>query len=670
MTLTWSSSTDWDASPHQRFVVSRGDYIEQTYGTDSFEDIPTDGSMPSVWNPQNTSINEYNSSDGSQSVFNSYDANPDFGITDAAFYRENIDESPDQITFAYWEGSNSGGCAFVLRNSGNSPLLYVGSRNPYPFYNNDNLVTTTEPDPANGEFRRFTITIDWANNQYDLLWEDVTGNSPNYTVSNIPFLNASSQIGAVYGSSLEWEYNSANWKGDEMVDEVYGVFTDGELRSSTKTESSSTTPNLSNLSYSRNDGAIDVEVVGSPGTASEERKSRILDGSTSYDLSWSSGHTEFRVDVAMSMPSRTGTPPTLSALTLVDPVPDSPTGVTATAVSTSQTDLSWDDPGSGDYAPDSWNIYRAVSSGSSLSDYSLVDTTTSIGYSDTSLTNGRQYHYRVTAENSYGESDPSNEVTDTTPLPDFGFTATAGSRQIDLDWTGDNNPDGTLRVYRNGGQYADLGVDSSSFLDDGLYDGIEHTYYIERDTGDVSQTSSTLSAITDLPSPSLTATFGSRQVDLDWTLNDNNPNGEVIVYRGGGSLATISDLATTVYSDTGLLDGTEYVYYVDRDTGDATSASSSITGITNLPAVTDLTVDDISGRYVTISWTDPSNNSSGYRLLLKKPSDASYNQDGTDYDPVAEDETKTVTTTELLDGQQYDATVETFTSDTSTREDQ
>lgn len=71
--------------------------------------------------------------------------------------------------------------------------------------------------------------------------------------------------------------------------------TSGYLESATKTFSASSQPDLSNLVYSLNAETIVVDVIGSPGTASEEIVSQTLDGATSYTLTWADSHTDFRV---------------------------------------------------------------------------------------------------------------------------------------------------------------------------------------------------------------------------------------------------------------------------------------------------------------------------------------------------------------------------------------
>lgn len=102
----------------------------------------------------------------------------------------------------------------------------------------------------------------------------------------------------------------------EVVDR-YNWATAGDLTTATKSFSSNQQPDLQNLVYSLNGETITLDVIGSPGTASEEIVSQTLDGSTGYTLTWSSGHTDFRVKVNMSTSAVTATTPTLSKVELV-----------------------------------------------------------------------------------------------------------------------------------------------------------------------------------------------------------------------------------------------------------------------------------------------------------------------------------------------------------------
>jgi len=101
---------------------------------------------------------------------------------------------------------------------------------------------------------------------------------------------------------------------DTEIARLADDLTSGVLETATKSMQSSK-PNLENLSYSLNGQDITVKAIGSPGSGSEEIVSQTLDGATSYSLSWSSTHTDFRVRLEFSTTDVT-TSPTLSAVTL------------------------------------------------------------------------------------------------------------------------------------------------------------------------------------------------------------------------------------------------------------------------------------------------------------------------------------------------------------------
>lgn len=97
------------------------------------------------------------------------------------------------------------------------------------------------------------------------------------------------------------------------IQALHDAGTAGYLESATKSYNSNKQPDLANLSYSLNGGSIDLKVIGSPGTASEEVVTQTLDGATSYSLTWSNGHTDFRLRPEFATTTVTDTPPTFSA---------------------------------------------------------------------------------------------------------------------------------------------------------------------------------------------------------------------------------------------------------------------------------------------------------------------------------------------------------------------
>ena len=93
--------------------------------------------------------------------------------------------------------------------------------------------------------------------------------------------------------------------------------------------------------------------------------------------------------------------------------------------------------------------------------------------------------YRVTA---FDRATPANESAPSasasaTPLPDLtppaaptGLQATAGDRQVALDWADNTDPIAGYRVYRNGSPIAS--PTSSAYTDTGLTNGTSYTYRV------------------------------------------------------------------------------------------------------------------------------------------------------------------------------------------------
>src|SRR6185503_10433108 len=128
-----------------------------------------------------------------------------------------------------------------------------------------------------------------------------------------------------------------------------------------------------------------------------------------------------------------------SATTLTPPptAPAPPTGLGATAISSSVIDLTWADAATNE---DGFKIERAAGAGA----FSQVATVgpNSTTYTDSGLTPDTAYSYQVRAYNSVGDSSYSNTASATTltppptaPAPPTGLGAIAvSSSVIDLTW--------------------------------------------------------------------------------------------------------------------------------------------------------------------------------------------------------------------------------------------
>ena len=370
-----------------------------------------------------------------------------------------------------------------------------------------------------------------------------------------------------------------------------------------------------------------------------------------------------------------------------------PDNVDAVATDDDNIEISWSHPRS----DCRFDVLRSTESQntdrypSARSEYNTLETSIDQSpFVDTDVETNETYHYVVTtrfqtqdkhtaggAINGALSLEASAEVEGL--LPPENLTADSITRgEIELSWDEDGDVADEYGVYRattNGDMlddYEEIATsEDKNFSDSGLTDGKGYFYRVtSRAGGDETEPSNEADAITGLLAPTLdTVKAGSREVDITWTINDNNDNGDLTIFRNDAGVETVTDLTTDSYTDTGTdLDGKEYSYKLERDTGDAVEESGPGADTTDLPSVEDLNVDAIGGRFATLSWTDPSNNTDFYRLLLREDADGEYSQDGVDIDGVGEGGSVSRETSELLDGQLYEATVETHTEDTSVKE--
>jgi fibronectin type 3 domain-containing protein len=275
--------------------------------------------------------------------------------------------------------------------------------------------------------------------------------------------------------------------------------------------------------------------------------------------------------------------------------PAAPTGLTATAGSGSVT-LNW----TASSGATSYNVYRGTSAAGE-STTAIVTGITSVSYSDTGLTNGTKYYYKVAAVNAGGTSPLSAEASATpepsAPAAPTGLTATAGSGSVTLNWTASSGAT-SYNVYRGttaGGESTSAivtGITSASYSDTGLTNGTKYYYKVAAvNAGGTSALSAEASATPQPSAPAapigLTATAGSGSVTLNWTASSGATSYNV--YRGtaAGSESTtaiVTGNTSAAYSDTGLTNGTRYYYKVAAVNGGGTSALSAEASATPQPS--------------------------------------------------------------------------------------
>src|SRR5947207_2842555 len=274
--------------------------------------------------------------------------------------------------------------------------------------------------------------------------------------------------------------------------------------------------------------------------------------------------------------------------------PSVPTGLTASAVSSSQINLSWT-ASSDNVGVSGYRVYR---------NGTQIATTGATSFANTGLSPSTTYSYTVAAYDAAGnlsaQSSPASATTpappDTTPpsVP-TGLTASAvSSSQINLSWTASSDNVGVsgYRVYRNGTQIAT--TSATSFANTGLSPSTTYSYTVAAydAAGNLSAQSSHATAATQsppdttpppLPTELTASAVSSSQTNPTRRSSDHNVGvSGYRVYRNGTQIATTG---ATSFANTGLSPSTTYSYTVAAydAAGNLSAQSSSASATTPAP---------------------------------------------------------------------------------------
>ena len=108
----------------------------------------------------------------------------------------------------------------------------------------------------------------------------------------------------------------------------------------------------------------------------------------------------------------------------IDP-PSTPTGLTATAISSSQINLNWNDNTESDLA--NYRVYRSTSASGT---YTYISQTTTSSYSSTGLSASTTYYYKVSAVDTSSNESPQTSYVSATTLPGGGEDTTLRAQYL------------------------------------------------------------------------------------------------------------------------------------------------------------------------------------------------------------------------------------------------
>jgi fibronectin type 3 domain-containing protein len=302
----------------------------------------------------------------------------------------------------------------------------------------------------------------------------------------------------------------------------------------------------------------------------------------------------------------------VTVTTLSLPIPSAPTNLVATAVSTTQINLSWSLGGTNQTA---FQIERSAGSPGNWQNIAVVPGQFLTSYQNTGLNEGTTYFYRVFAVNEFGPSPASNIANATTqgtpitppPTAPTNLTATAvSSTGINLTWTASSvTHTGFLLQRRTGsGDWTTIatpGATVTSYSDTGLTAGTTYLYRIQAtslvgpsvfsaEATATTQSGSGGGGGGSVPPPTPTGLIvtaaSNTSAEIRWGASTGAT--QYRLYRGAQSDSTLTLIATisvtspspTQYVDAGLNGNATYQYQVEAVNASGTSGRTAIVTVT------------------------------------------------------------------------------------------
>jgi len=254
-----------------------------------------------------------------------------------------------------------------------------------------------------------------------------------------------------------------------------------------------------------NGGSIDATVyedLDNTGSADNQETVVLDDGTNTYTLDTLSGGAgnAYWIKFDLSTPDPENSPSVQSSDLGIGTF-SKPTTISATTGYDGYIELNW---GSSSGAS-GYYVYRSDTPGSSVSDYTqIADVTSSTSYSDTGISSGSRYFYRVSAYSDTDESELTDEavssaaVSGVTTLPTPTTPSASFNDAVDLSWENtDDSTDGTVTVQRTTDDVeswsdvgSDLAYNTTTYTDTNAETGNTYQYRIFRATDHATITSS------------------------------------------------------------------------------------------------------------------------------------------------------------------------------------
>ncbi|MBN1671106.1 MAG: fibronectin type III domain-containing protein, partial [Kiritimatiellae bacterium] len=327
----------------------------------------------------------------------------------------------------------------------------------------------------------------------------------------------------------------------------------------------------------------------------------------------------------------------VAAATTAEGLPAQPSGVAATALSTTQIKLTWQDNSSNETQFKIRRSLDGVDFDTLEPVYAAANATT---LTDSGLTPGTTYSYKMRSENAAGVSAYTTPVSATTqlgvPAAPSDLTATAASAsRVDLTWKdSSSNETGFKLDRRQSGtdswvRIAEPAAGTTAYSDTGLAAGTHYYYMVKAyNAAGNSAYSGVAAATTDeglpaQPAGVAAAAVSETEIRLTWTdTSSNETQFKIRRSLDGIDFYVLDPLyaaadATSV-TDSGLTPGTTYHYMMRSENAAGVSAyTTPVSATTQLgvpAAPSGLTATAVSSSGIDLSWTDSSSNETAFKI--------------------------------------------------------
>lgn len=303
--------------------------------------------------------------------------------------------------------------------------------------------------------------------------------------------------------------------------------------------------------------------------------------------------------------------------------PDIPEVKKVVATGKTKIDLAWKSVKGAEY----YEIYRRTADGSYETVAAIEDETT---YTDTDITEGVQYCYRVYACNSDGDCEKPNGVW-ACVVPEVTKATADSQNSLTVSWSSSKGAVKYNLYRRMSGEESYVllksGLTSTTYTDTSLKSGTNYWYKASAvdSSGNETAQGQNYNGVTK-PDPMTIEIVSPTSLKLTWKNIAGQPNANFKIYRkvdGDANYTEVKTVQATSYTDTGLKPNTTYRYYFSvRDENNTRQfcSSSSVRQTTRIEMPL-LTEAKNSTGGVDLKWGAISG-AAGYRVYRKNSSGA------------------------------------------------